>query len=133
MTAEAATLAGRAAAEQLMVDTCTISEAGGQGVFNETTGQYDGATSSTVYSGPCRVKPRDNQDRIRQFGEQTISLWPYLVSVPMSVTGIDVDALVTITTSELDPDLAGKVLRVRQVAQGSHITARRLGCELNAG
>jgi hypothetical protein len=132
MTAEAATLAGRVEAEALMVDTCTITRAA-QGTFNETTLVYDSNTSTTVYTGKCRVKPRDNADRVVQFGQEAVSLLPYVVSVPMSVEGVAIDDLVTVTNSVLDPELVGKVLRIRQTFVGSHITARRFGAEVNEG
>lgn len=135
MTAETATLSGRAAAEALMVDTCTITRSATRGTFNETTLQYDSPTTTSLYTGKCRVKPAGGQvsDRVVQFGEQAVSLWPFQVSVPISVENLAVDDLVTITASSLDPDLVGTVLRVRDVTQGTHITARRLGCEVNAG
>jgi hypothetical protein len=133
MSAEATTLAGRAAAEALMVDSCTVTRNAAGPTFNETTGAYTGGATSTIYTGACRVKPRDNADRVVQFGEEAVSFWPFLVSVPMSVDDVELDDFVTITASALDPALVGLVLRVRQVQAGSHITARRLSCERNVG
>jgi hypothetical protein len=135
MSAASATLAGRRAAEALMADTCTIVRVTGRGSFNTSTGTYGASASSSVYSGKCRVMPRDNEDHVVAAGDRPIALWPFVVSVPMSATGIDVDHLVTITAvgESSDPELVGMVLRVRQVAHGTHITARRLGCEVNVG
>jgi hypothetical protein len=132
VTANTVTLRGRTAAEVMMVDTCTITRASEPGVFNETTGQYDLASPATVYSGKCRVKPRDNADRVVQYGQEAVSFWPYVVSVPMSVTDIELDDVVTIAASALDPALVDLQLRVREVLSGSHLTARRLSCEENA-
>lgn len=132
MTAASVTLAGRTAAEGLMVDACTITRTVAGTTFDETTGAYTGGSSTAVYSGKCRVKPRDNADRVVQFGEEAVSFWPFIVSVPMSVTTIELDDMVTITASALDPALAGLSLRVREVLSGSHLTARRLSCEENA-
>lgn len=136
MTAESTTLAGRAEIEALMVDECTITRGGDTGTMNETTLQYDDPEpGTTVYTGKCRVKHASGQasDRVIQYGEQAVSLWPFQVSIPVSVTGVQVDDIVTITSSTLDPDLVDTELRVRDVVRGTHITARRLGCELNAG
>lgn len=124
---------GRAIAERLMVDTCTIARVSAGTDFNDTTGGYSGGSSTPVYDGACRVKPKDNADRVVQFGEQAVSFWPFLVAVPMSVTGVQLDDVVTITASESDPSLIGVQLRVREVPSGSQLTARRLGCERNAG
>jgi hypothetical protein len=131
VNADAAVLAGRVEAEALMVDACTITRVTGLGSINETTLAYT-PTTSTIYTGKCRVKPRDNADRVVQYGQEAASFWPFLVSLPMSTTTVDLDDLVTITASALDASLIGKVLRVREVLAGSHLTARRLSCEENA-
>ena len=135
MTAASTTLAGRRAAEALMVDACTISLPAAGGSFDTDTGTYAPGAPTALYTGKCRVRHAGGQsgDRQVQHGEQQISLWPFVVSVPTSVVGLRPDAVVTITASALDPDLVGLVLRVRDVIQGSHVTARRLGCEVNAG
>lgn len=114
-----------------MSDACTIGHPGGEPIYDEATDSYP-ATSTAFYAGACRVKPRDNADRQVEAGAETVTLWPFLVSVPMSVEDVEVDDIVTITASTLDPALAGTQLRVRQVALGSHLTARRLGCEVEA-
>ena len=54
MSAETLTLRGRLAAEQLMQDACTITRTTGS-----STNLQSGAvtkTTSTVYSGKCRVQ-----------------------------------------------------------------------------
>lgn len=132
MSATGATLAGRVAAESLMVDACTITRATAGSTFDETTLTYSGGSSATLYSGKCRVKPRDNADRVVQYGERAVSFWPYIVSVPMSVTTVELNDVITVTASALDASLVGLSLRVREVLSGSHLTARRLSCEENA-
>ena len=51
------------------------------------------------------------------------------VQVPMSVTGLAVGDVVTVTASALDPDLVGRHFWVKDLAHKTHMTARRLGCE----
>jgi hypothetical protein len=134
MSAESATLSGRRAAEGLQSDRCTITRASTSApVFNETTGTYTPAAPTTLYTGACRVKPRDNADRVVDAGGRAVSLYPYVVSVPVSAVAYAVDDIVTVTVSALDPALAGLVLRVRQPNVGSQVTARRLGCEVDGG
>lgn len=116
-----------------MSDSCEITRGGGERVFDRNTGKYVTTPGALVYRGRCRVKPTDNADQVVEAGGQNVSLFPYVVSVPIDVTAFEVDDLVTITSSVLDPALSGRVLRVRQISVGSHITARRLGCEVNAG
>lgn len=129
MSSTAATLAGRLAAEAIMQDSCTITAGAAEQVYDPGTDAYVTPAGASRYSGACRVKPQDAGREV-EAGAETVSLWPFLVSIPMSVTGVELDDLVTITASPLDPSLVGLVLRVRQVAQGSHLTARRIACEL---
>ena len=133
MTAASATLSGRAAAEALMSDACTVTRGTATQTFDPATGEYVTTPGAQVYSGPCRVKPRDNTDRVVEAGGQAVSLFPFVVSVPISATTFEVDDVVTVTASQLDPAMVGLVLRVKQIATGSHLTARRLGAEVDAG
>jgi hypothetical protein len=129
VTIQTTTVTGRAFAEQLMQDTCTITRAdAGTPVFNETTGAYTSSAPTTVYTGPCRVKPRNLADRVVDAGEQAVSLWPFQVSIPFAATDVELDDLVTVTAS-VDPSLVGRELRVRSVTRGTFVTARRLECE----
>lgn len=133
MSATGATLAGRRAAEGLMTDTCTITRGGGGRVFDPAAGEYVTTPGEELYRGRCRVRPRDNADQVVEAGGQNVSLFPYVLSVPVSAVAFAVDDLVTVTASRLDPALVGITLRVRQVNVGSQVTARRLGCERDAG
>lgn len=127
MTALAATARGQRFAEQQMTDSATITAPAGAPTFNSTTGAYTASPGATLYTGKCRVKPENVMDRQVQAGERPVQIWPYTVSVPMTVTSIPVGATVTVTASA-DPDLVGQVFTVKDVARGTNITARRLGC-----
>lgn len=122
---------GRRAAERLMVDTCTIRRRTG-----ETTDD-DGNVTSTygpnLYAGKCRVQQHAGQAAQADVGEDYQLLLRLEVQVPMSVTGLEVGDEVTITASQLDPDLPGRVFLVRDLAYGSHKTARRLGVTERTG
>lgn len=133
MTAAGAVQAGRRAAEALMIDACTITRGAGSTAFDPNRGEYVTTPGATVYSGRCRVKPQDNADRVVEAGGTNVSLFPYVVSVPVDATAYQVDDLVTVTSAALDPAMQGLVLRVKQIAAGSQITSRRLGAEVNAG
>jgi hypothetical protein len=131
VSATYATMRGRAAAETLMVDTCTITRAGsGDPVYNEADDTYTYPTASTSYTGKCRVRPAGTQDVDHVVGADPVWARSYIVSVPVSETNTTVDDVVTITASALDPALVGQRLRVQGVLKGSHITARRLACEV---
>lgn len=118
-------------AERLMEAFCTVTRgAATQQNFDPVSGAYPVPVGTAVYTGPCRVKPSGNQAGTVEAAGQDVSLWPFVVSVPMAVTTVLVDDLVTVSTSTLDPQLVGKVFRVKYVEMGSHVTARRLGCEV---
>ena len=129
MSAAGTTLAGRSAAEQLMVDACTISAPDTDGLLNETTGQYTPVAGTQRYAGRCRVKVAATQDSQATAGERIVSLRTYVVSLPMLVTSIKVDDVVRVTGSAMDAALSGTRMRVVDVAKGTHLTARRLICE----
>ncbi len=131
MTANAAVLAGRSAALALMQDSCVINVESAGLVYDPTSDTDVPAAGAQLYAGPCRVKPAPT-DRVVEAGAQTVSLFPFTVSVPVDATAYSIGDLVTVTACVLDPALVGKVLRVRQVLAGSHLTARRLGCEMRA-
>lgn len=129
MTAAEVTTRGQALAESLMVDTCTITRGSGSRTFNETTDQYETTAGTTVYSGACRVKPSVlSGNTTVQAGEREVALWPFTVSVPFTADDVELNDTVTVTAS-LDSSLVGKTLRVRSVARGTYVTARRLDCE----
>jgi hypothetical protein len=129
VTAAAAVAAGRRAAEALMVDACTVAHGTGGGVQDETTGQV-ARTTSTVYTGPCRVQLPQAQPRTSDVAERTATVQRAIVSLPVATsTGVRVGATVTITAAALDADLAGRRFRVVGLHHKSYATARRLECE----
>lgn len=126
--AAAATLAGRRAAEALMVDACTITHRTGVGVLNETTGQV-ARTSTTVYTGPCRVQSPQAQPQQAEVADRAATTQPLVVSIPVAAAGVLVGAAVQITASALDAELVGRRFRVTGVHHKTHATARRLQVE----
>jgi hypothetical protein len=126
--AAAAVLAGRRAAEALMVDTCTIRVRTGATTQSETTGQVT-RTASTVYAGPCRVQQAQAQPQQHDAGERTVTVQPSIVSIPSTSVSIPVGAVITIDASVLSPALAGRVFRVTGAHHKSHATAQRLQVE----
>lgn len=128
MSATSATLAGRRAAEKLMVDSCSIAH--GVGVAGFELGEYTTIPGAEVYAGKCKVQiqgtrpPKTSTD-----ADALLSLVVVEIHVPMSVVGVEVHDLVTITGSLLDPDLVGRVYRVMDHAGKTFATARRMRCE----
>lgn len=127
MSATTAVLAGRRAAEALMVDACTIQRVTGTST-NDTTGVVT-PTYSMIYAGKCRVQQIVPVSKPADIGQAQVWLQRLELQVPISVTGIASDDLVTITASLLDADLVGRTFRVRELGHKTHLTARRVQLE----
>lgn len=119
--------AGRVAAARLMTDTCTITRVTGRS-FNETTLVYSD-TTTTVYSGPCRVKALNQGDLVVDAGQRQAMTREYLLSIPVADAFPEVGDRVAITASQFDTAQAGLVLTVVGSMHGSQQTARRLRCQ----
>ena len=121
----------RAEAEGRMVDACTITRAGsGDTTFDPNTGTYTDAADTTIYTGRCEVQVSDGLNaQTSDVGGHLVTDMRVTVKVPMSVDGVWVGDVVTITASELDPDLVGKTYRVLGTFAKSFATARRLQVE----
>lgn len=129
MSATSVVLAGREAAEALMVDTCRIERLTGQ-VRDEATGQYVPAYEP-VYEGPCKVQTRDVQPLTPTAGDQAVVVTRFEVHVPVSVRGVEVDDVVEVTAvgPVSDPELVGRRFRVAAQFHKSKPTARRFPVE----
>lgn len=120
-------LRGRAAAEQIMVDACTITR-----LATSTTDPETGhvtQTRTTVYSGQCRISINSKNARPQDIGEDTLFIFRVQLQIPIAATGVIPDDVATITASVYDPELVGKAFVVRELAHGTHITSRRLMVE----
>jgi hypothetical protein len=126
MSAASVLARGRAAAEALMVDACTIRRITSSST-NETTGEVT-PTYSTIYAGKCRVQQQAATASGQDAGEAYVLMLALTLQVPMSVTGVRTEDEVTITASVHDPDLVNRVFLVKDLAHKTHATARRIGC-----
>jgi hypothetical protein len=122
----AALARGRALAESLMVDTCTITR-----VTGETTDTDTGVvtpTTAEIYAGRCRVQQSQlgADSTPASPGEVSVRLVAFEIQLPMSVEGLRVHDVITIDTSSLDPDLVDRRFVVLGLAHKTHATARRV-------
>lgn len=127
MSATTTTLRGRAAAEALMVDACTIKRATGTST-NDTTGVVT-PTYSTIYSGKCRIQQTVPVSKPHEVGQAAVWLQRSVLQIPMAAAPALSDDLVTVTSSVLDPNLAGTTYRIRDLGAKTHMTARRYQIE----
>jgi hypothetical protein len=116
---------GRAFAEEGMVDTCTIRRGNGT-----TLDDFSGTTVpawTALYTGKCRVQQGIAQADEQDVGEDYQLRLRLVVQLPVSVTGLKVEDEITITAAAHDPDLVGRVFRIRDLMHKTHPTARRVG------
>lgn len=126
MSIASALAAGRAAAESLMVDTCTIRRVAGA-TSDPDTGE-ETPTYESLYTGNCRVQQAQAQAQSEDVGEDQLLLLRLEVQLPMSVVGLEVGDHITLTASVHDPDLVDRVFLVHDLAHKTHATARRVQC-----
>jgi hypothetical protein len=124
MSAASVLARGRAAAEALMVDSCSIRRKTGEsttagGVVTPTYGD-------PLYAGKCRIQQSAGQAQQQDPGEAYVLMLRLEVQLPMSVTGLEPEDVVTVTASVHDEDLVGRVFIVRDLAHATHKTARRV-------
>lgn len=121
--------AGRIAHQQLMVDSCTIKRAGTP-TLNRATGVLAPSAATTLYSGPCRLKPQ-RVPRNEEAGERLTVVARYEVALPFASLATDdmhVGDTVTITASG-DTRLVDQQFSVMAVDFGSTATAWRITVE----
>lgn len=113
----------RAAAEEGMADTCTIRR-----VTGETT-DADGVITPTyavLYAGICRVQQQQPYAERHDAGQAYLLLLRLEIQLPMSVTGLAPDDIITMDTSAMDADLPGRQFVIRDLAHKTDASSRRV-------
>lgn len=109
----------------LLPDTCTVTRASGEPVFDEATGNYVTPVPTTIYTGACRIAPLSVQDRAVLFGEASVDLVAYRATFPYDVPAFVKDDRVNVTASE-DLQLIGRDLEVHSYEVKTLQTKRRV-------
>lgn len=119
------TVLARAQAEALrgMVDTCMVQRLATSSTDRET-GQIT-STYTTIYSGQCRIRQRVPRAQPKTVGEAQVFEARLELHIPVTVTGVASDDVVTVTASLHDQDLLGRVWHIREIAHASYLSARR--------
>ena len=124
MSAVDAVLAGRTAAEALMVDTCRIT-APGEVVTDPESGEVTNERT-TVYEGKCKVQSKDSAVASPDAGEHSFTVVSRQIHIPVNAAEILDGYEVEITASLLNSFTVGKVYRVEGFTPDSFDTAYRL-------
>lgn len=119
---------GRRAAERLMVDACVVREPSTFGEMDPGTGLRPETPGATVYTGKCKVQTFEAHESTPESGDHVYSVQRTQVHLP-ATTEVDVDQIVTITASVLDPNLVGRQFRVAAFLHKTFATANRVQVE----
>lgn len=111
--------------EALLPDTCTVTRAAGEPVFDANTGTYTTPDPTTIYTGACRIAPLPVQDRAVIFGEAAVDLVVYQATFPYNAPVFEKDDRVNVTVSQ-DTQLIGRALEVHGYEVKTLQTKRRV-------
>ena len=118
---------GRARAESLMLDTCTVHRPG------EPITDSDGNVTPSLtllYTGPCKIQQTLAQSSNPVAGGHRFTVQDVRWDTPvMTSVQFEVDDVVTITDAVLDPQLTGRVYRVTEPFHKTGATAQRTRVE----
>lgn len=120
--------AGRAAAERMMVDACTITRATGLSDPDPVTGAVD-VVADEIYSGACQVSTYEAHEQVVAMPGQVMTRERYVVKVPVGTGPFAVGDIVTMTAATFDAQLVGREYSVVAMLHKSVATAQRLQVE----
>lgn len=110
-----------------MVDSCAVSRPGDP--FTDPETGVVAPSSVPVYSGACKVQAAGAQGGNPVAGGHLFSTLDSRVDFPVEAGPFQVDDVVTVTASLLDPFSSGRVFRVTEVLRKSFATAQRCKVE----
>jgi hypothetical protein len=131
VTAVDALVAGRRAAEALMVDVCRVTKPGPDGTRYEAgIAEYVVDPPVVMYEGACRFQIRGGQPDGRDVGGGPVTVEALELQLPVSTsTGVALGQTVEALSAVSDPSLVGRRYRIAGDAAKSMATARRLRIE----
>lgn len=112
-----------------MIDSGELRGPDVDGPIDEDTGQYTKIPGDLRYAGIARVQTTDAIGNDSTAGDRSLVQTRFRVDLPMSAPGAAVDDIFTVTSSVLDPELAGCRFRVASLVHKTFMTARRLAVE----
>ena len=122
---------GRALAERLMVDSCSISRPGA--AVDELTGVPTWTqvypADPTVASGKCQVSTYEPQESTREVAAAQVTTQRYVLKVPVESFAPEIGDVATITAAPYDANLITRKFRVVALLHKTAATAYRLGVE----
>jgi hypothetical protein len=107
--------------------TVAIGQPGGTSAWNEGLGRTVTQPKDPVYAGPAELMAVSDTARALTVVEDPIKSRVYDVTLPYAATKLIVpEMVITVDTSDPDPMLAGRTLRVHAIERGSRRFSRVL-------
>jgi len=123
-----ATARGRDAAVSLMLDQCIVGEVVRE--LDPNTADYVETIPNPAYTGICRLKADNVMARDYAQAKEYVAEQRLMLVVPVNGSeGIRMGHRVTITASQSDPGLVGRIYTVVTFVPASLATARRVAIE----
>lgn len=123
-------LRGRAAAESIMVDACTVVRQGAP-VTNPETGAVTYPAAVTVYTGPCRISGTSSAGPAvaapQDVGGASVLVSTPVLQLPIATADLEADDLVTCTAAAMDARLVDRQWRARPAPRKTHATKYVVG------
>ena len=123
------TMMGRKQAEALMESTCVITRSAGETV-DHSTGATVPATTTTIYTGKCRLRMPDNRSNDVTAAAQMIAVQSPVLSLPVVGSEEVRTNDVAVVSSPLDA--ATVTVRITGLDVQTHATARRFPVEVSS-
>lgn len=105
---------------QVMRDECAIRRPDDLGPLDTGTGEYTPIPGEQVYAGICHVFTYEPFETPHEVADHQHAVQRYFVDIPIDVVGVQVEDVVVITASLLDP--AGQVGRTFRIAGLNRMT-----------
>lgn len=115
-------------ARSLMIDTASVTRSGSEPVFDPDTGDLTPAASTTVYSGPCRLRQPTSGESEILFGDEQLTRTRFIACLPHDAAGLQVDDVITITASG-DPDVLTRRYVVTHIPLATFTLYKGYACE----
>lgn len=117
------------------VEVLRYSDAGE--TFNETSGQHEGGTPTTILSGGgspnALIRPGSPEEETETFPQELRTYSGYDVYFAFDAPTFEVEDRIVVTTSLTEPDLDGKTLTILAILLDGYNTRRRVMAELDLG
>jgi hypothetical protein len=118
---------GRAAAEAIMLDACTITRVTGpEGPLDPETGLREPAPTTTIYAGKCKVQTYEPHESAKEAGDHVFTEQRYHLHLPIGAGPVAVNDIATVTAASADAGLVGRSYRIAGLHHKSLATAQRL-------